>query len=100
MFSSGAAGLSHVGADLLDMLVPVLLFDKTAISVEGHTDNVQVASGTFASNWELSSTRAIAVVEFLIGRGLHGDRCAPSAMPIPCRLPITPRPRAAPGTAG
>lgn len=65
MFSSGAAGLSQDGADLLDMLVPVLLFDKTAISVEGHTDNVQVASGTFASNWELSSTRAIAVVKFL-----------------------------------
>lgn len=73
MFSSGAAGLSQDGADLLDMLVPVLLYDKTAISVEGHTDNVPVASGQFTSNWELSSTRAIAVVKFLIGRGLDGS---------------------------
>lgn len=72
MFSSGEAGLSQDGADLLDMLVPVLLYDKTAISVEGHTDNVRVTGGEFASNWELSSTRAIAVVEFLIGRGLDG----------------------------
>lgn len=72
LFSSGKAGLSQDGADLLDMLVPVLLFDKTAISVEGHTDNLGVASGEFSSNWELSSTRAIAVVKFLIGRGLDG----------------------------
>ena len=72
MFSSGEVALSQDGADLLDMLVPVLLYDKTAISVEGHTDNVPVASGKFTSNWELSSTRAIAVVEFLIGRGLDG----------------------------
>lgn len=72
MFSSGEAGLSQDGADLLDMLVPVLLYDKTAISVEGHTDNLPVAGGRFSSNWELSSTRAIAVVEFLIGRGLDG----------------------------
>ena len=42
------------------------------ISVEGHTDNLGVASGEFSSNWELSSTRAIAVVKFLIGRGLDG----------------------------
>jgi len=72
MFSSGEAGLSQDGADLLDMLVPVLLYDKTAISVEGHTDNVRVVGGEFDSNWELSSTRAIAVVKFLIGRGLDG----------------------------
>ncbi|MCH8187828.1 MAG: flagellar motor protein MotB [Proteobacteria bacterium] len=72
LFSSGAAGLSQDGADLLDMLVPVLLYHKTAISVEGHTDNLPVAGGKFTSNWELSSTRAIAVVEFLIGRGLDG----------------------------
>lgn len=72
LFASGAAGLSQDGADLLDMLVPVLLFDKTAISVEGHTDNVGLSDGEFGSNWELSSTRAIAVVKFLIGRGLDG----------------------------
>ena len=71
MFSSGNASLAQNGADLLDMLVPVLLYDKTAISVEGHTDNMPVAGEEFASNWALSSARAIAVVEFLIGRGLE-----------------------------
>ncbi len=68
LFSPGSAGLSQDGADLLDMLVPVLLYDKTAISIEGHTDNVPTAPGQFSSNWDLSSARAIAVVQFLIGR--------------------------------
>ena len=73
LFSSGRAGLSQEGADLLDVLVPVLLYDKTAISVEGHTDNLPMGTGEFSSNWDLSSARAIAVVQFLIGRGMEPE---------------------------
>ena len=37
--------------------------------VDGHTDKRPVA-GAFKSNWELSSARAIAVVQYLISKGV------------------------------
>jgi chemotaxis protein MotB len=36
------------------------------ISVVGHTDNVPIKSGPFATNWELSVMRATTVARFLI----------------------------------
>jgi chemotaxis protein MotB len=43
------------------------------IRVDGHTD-VRPVSGRFRSNWELSAARAIAVVRFLIDRGISPER--------------------------
>jgi chemotaxis protein MotB len=37
-----------------------------AIQVEGHTDNLPIATSQFPSNWELSSARAGSVVRFFI----------------------------------
>jgi len=34
--------------------------------VEGHSDNVPIHNATFASNWELSTARAMAVAMMLI----------------------------------
>jgi chemotaxis protein MotB len=39
--------------------------------VGGHTDSVRITSKEFASNWELSSARALTVVHFLIARGVN-----------------------------
>lgn len=36
------------------------------IRVEGHTDNIPILSGNYASNWELSSSRALNVVKFFM----------------------------------
>jgi chemotaxis protein MotB len=38
--------------------------------VSGHTDSVRIKSKEFASNWELSTARALTVVHFLISRGV------------------------------
>ncbi len=40
------------------------------IEVGGHTDNRSVQNSHFASNWALSSARAVAVVQALIDSGL------------------------------
>jgi chemotaxis protein MotB len=42
--------------------------------VDGHTDIRPIASAQFPSNWELSSARAIAVVQYMIGRGVSPQR--------------------------
>lgn len=39
------------------------------IRIEGHTDNVPIRNEYFSSNWQLSSTRASNVVEYLINNG-------------------------------
>ena len=47
------------------------------LRVDGHTDvRPMKNSPNFKSNWELSSARAIAVVKFLISRGVSPDRLA------------------------
>ena len=44
------------------------------LRVDGHTDTRPIATAQFPSNWELSSARAISVVQYLISRGLKPDR--------------------------
>ncbi len=40
------------------------------LRVDGHTDQVPIATHQFPSNWELSSARAISVVRYLISQGI------------------------------
>lgn len=69
-FQSGRAELTDNMTAALEKVVPVLskMAGKYDIVVEGHTDNVPIATRQFASNWELSTARATNVVKFLLGR--------------------------------
>ena len=45
------------------------------LRIEGHTNSIPVTpGGPYASNWELSTDRATAVVRYLITRGLPAAR--------------------------
>jgi chemotaxis protein MotB len=44
------------------------------LRVDGHTDVRPINSPQFKSNWELSSARAISVVQYLISRGVPAQR--------------------------
>ncbi len=44
------------------------------LRVDGHTDKRPINTAQFPSNWELSSARAISVVNFLISQGIPPDR--------------------------
>jgi chemotaxis protein MotB len=44
------------------------------LRVDGHTDRRPITRGRFASNWELSSGRAIAVVRLLMAEGVPANR--------------------------
>lgn len=68
-FKSGSAELSEEMKKILDGLAPT--FTKMAqkrhdMIVEGHTDDVPIRGGGFASNWELSTARATNVVRYLL----------------------------------
>ncbi len=74
LFDTGRADLRPEGRHLLDSLVPLLRRDSHAIAVEGHTDNVPIATEMFPSNWELSAARATNVVRHLITQGVAAER--------------------------
>ncbi len=44
------------------------------LRVDGHTDVRPITGGAFQSNWGLSAARAIAVVQYLIGKGVSPQR--------------------------
>jgi chemotaxis protein MotB len=46
------------------------------LRIDGHTDKRPINTPQFASNWELSTARAISVVKYLIDQGVPPDRLA------------------------
>ncbi len=68
MFDSGEAILKPAGEAVMRKIAALLAAHPTLkIHVIGHTDNVPIRS-RFASNWELSTARALAAVHFLTER--------------------------------
>jgi chemotaxis protein MotB len=72
LFSSGSTKLNKEGQAALEKVAQALKdVQGKLIRVEGHTDNVPVDSkGEFASNWELSTTRSLVVVQLLQEQGV------------------------------
>lgn len=78
LFEIGSSELGEEGKKQLDHLVkalkeitPKIPKDfKWILRVDGHTDKIPIKSPKFPSNWELSSARAIAVVQYLISQGV------------------------------
>jgi chemotaxis protein MotB len=65
MFNSGEAVVKPDGEAVLRKIASLLAgHPELKIHVIGHTDNVPIR-GRFASNWELSTARALAAVHFL-----------------------------------
>jgi chemotaxis protein MotB len=74
LFASGSSVLSVDAQPVIQLLGQVLSNFPVDIRVEGHTDNVPVASTQFPSNWELSAARAISVVHLLVADGIAPGR--------------------------
>jgi chemotaxis protein MotB len=75
LFPSGSADLTADGSKALDEVAKILRGMRNRhFIVAGHTDNVPVANEHFASNWELSSARAVHVTTQLIRGGLRPDQ--------------------------
>jgi chemotaxis protein MotB len=75
LFASARAVLQESAQPVLAELAATLREGgETRISVEGHTDNVPVQGGQFASNWDLASARANAVARYLLEHGFEPSR--------------------------
>ena len=84
LFASGAADIGLDGqrqlADLARTLIDISRDIPQEINwilrVDGHTDTVPINTARFRSNWELSTARAVSVVNFLIEQGVPPRRLA------------------------
>lgn len=74
LFASGSADLTAGGGQVMQRLMGTLQAIEGAISVEGHTDDRPIATARFPSNWELSTSRAIAVLRYLAAAGISESR--------------------------
>lgn len=84
LFASGSATLGEEGSHHLSQLATTLKALAVKIPpeidwilrIDGHTDRMPVTSGRFASNWELSTARAVSVVRFLSSQGVPESHMA------------------------
>ena len=80
-FGVANAYLTRDGKEAIDQVWSVLQnYPDRRILIEGHTDNRPIRSSyrnVFASNWELSSARALSVLHYVEGKfGPEPDRLA------------------------
>lgn len=84
LFATGSAELGGEGQQQLARLAATLNQIATEIPadinwvlrVDGHTDRRPINTPQYASNWELSTARAISVVRFLIAQDVPPERLA------------------------
>ena len=84
LFASGSATLGGAGKEHLAALAQTLIMVAKKIPddinwilrIDGHSDKVPINNEFFSSNWELSTARALSVVQFLSGQGIPEKRMA------------------------
>lgn len=75
LFDSARADLRPEGAEILRAVAPTLRSLPNDLSVEGHTNHLQLLPGTrWPSDWELSAYRATTVLRYLNGQRVPEKR--------------------------
>jgi chemotaxis protein MotB len=74
LLPEGRAELDTVASALTDLDKQIPSEIAWVLRVDGHTDVRPINSPVFKSNWELSSARAISVVQYLISLGVPAQR--------------------------
>jgi chemotaxis protein MotB len=84
LFPTASATLEDSGKEQLKKLAQTLIdISKTippdinwVLRVDGHTDKRPIHTAEFPSNWELSTARATAVLQYLVEQGVPPNRLA------------------------
>ncbi len=84
LFKPGSAKILPSAYSFIDAFAKLIKDTQDDVSVEGHSDNVAVDENAYfgwgkgleryTSNWDLSSARAVNVVEYLVAKGVNKER--------------------------
>lgn len=74
LFPAGQAKLQPASISAMLAIAQVLATSDFPITIEGHTDNVPIATPQFPSNWELSAMRATTVLRLFNDGGVAAER--------------------------
>ena len=75
LFDPGKTDLKPEGKDALRQVTEVLkALPNRNFQIAGHTDNAPMKSAKFRSNWDLSTARAVEVLNFMITAGMEPKR--------------------------
>ncbi|KXB30495.1 flagellar motor protein MotD [Dechloromonas denitrificans] len=74
LFPAGQAKLQPASINAMLAIAQVLAVSDFPITIEGHTDNVPIATPQFPSNWELSAMRATTVLRLFNDGGVGAER--------------------------
>lgn len=66
LFDTGKAQLKKSSTKILDVISTIIPKINNEIRVQGHTDNVPIYNNKYKSNWELSTARAVTVIQYFI----------------------------------
>ena len=66
LFEEGSAELMYKTKEILDIIYDGIKDRPNHIRIEGHTDDRDIRSKIYPSNWELSTNRATSVVRYFI----------------------------------
>ncbi len=95
LFDSGSADIRPEGSRAVASIARMLqTLPKRAVSIEGYTDDVPIRTPRFASNWELSSQRAINVRTALEQGGVSRERMSVRGFADTRRLDVQGSPEA------
>jgi chemotaxis protein MotB len=74
---AGQAGITALAVTIKDIAAKIPPDINWIMRIDGHTDRQPIKPGfPFASNWELSTARAITVVKLLIANGVPAEHLA------------------------
>jgi chemotaxis protein MotB len=75
LFDSGKSELKKEGTAALQEVAGVLAsIPDREFQIAGHTDNIPIKSAKFRSNWDLSTARAVEVLNFMVAAGMEAKR--------------------------
>ncbi len=88
-FVSGDDKVAAQGDQVLDRIAAQLEKIPNPVHLEGHTDSIPIHNSRFRSNWELSSSRGIAMMEALSSR-FHPDASRVAVVAYGEAFPVAP----------
>ncbi|UKI40590.1 MAG: OmpA family protein [Candidatus Melainabacteria bacterium] len=65
LFDSASAEIKPNSLDTISDIANFLTTVDNPVIIEGHTDSIPIKNSIYATNWELSSARAINLIKYL-----------------------------------